>query len=276
MVERRLSGLPYYGGKSYNANQQTGPWIASLLPSDLDVLYCEPFAGMLGVLLQRPKAKMELVNDINHRIVNWWRIIRGQPDSFAHLLDTTPMSRVEYQYAVENMDNNALSDLERARLFHIVLQQGIAQGDGKQGMGGWRVGYKTQGSSSVGRWQGQRVHALSRRLRSVQLECRDALEVLERTTTLERAVIYCDPPYRDADASPYAFKNIDREELARLLMEQKGMVAISGYGDEWEHLGWHRHEKSTMRHTMRYLESVATQRTEVLWTNYQPAQQLLL
>ena len=39
--------------------QGTGRWITSLLPQRAGVLYCEPFAGMLGVLLQRPPSKSE-------------------------------------------------------------------------------------------------------------------------------------------------------------------------------------------------------------------------
>lgn len=58
--------------------------------------------------------------------------------------------------------------------------------------------------------------------------------------------------------------------LPAVLRECVGRVAISGYGEEWDGLGWHRQEKRTMRGIYRGTEigSTYSPRTEVLWTNY--------
>ena len=82
-----LSALSYYGGKSGgHGSSGRGRWIASLLPGDTRTLYAEPYAGMLGILLQRAPAKLEIVNDLNRRIVNWWRVVRDHPDELARMM----------------------------------------------------------------------------------------------------------------------------------------------------------------------------------------------
>ena len=76
-TRQKLSALAYLGGKSVNATQSTGRWIHSLLPiSNTRSIYVEPFCGMCGVLLQRPPLGCEVINDLNSRLINWWRVIR--------------------------------------------------------------------------------------------------------------------------------------------------------------------------------------------------------
>ena len=75
-----LYGLRYYGGKSekFRNGNGAGPWIAKMLPYRR--MYVEPFAGMLGVLLQREKSRIELVNDRDGMISAFWECIRDYPD----------------------------------------------------------------------------------------------------------------------------------------------------------------------------------------------------
>ena len=57
MSRRRYRALGWVGGKSAHSAARTGTWIAGLLPPPgVTYTYCEPFAGMLGVLLQRQEA----------------------------------------------------------------------------------------------------------------------------------------------------------------------------------------------------------------------------
>lgn len=76
--------LPYLGGKSIRANSGLGAWIVSLLPPPSSgQTYIEPFAGMLGVLLQRTPAGTEIVSDADGRIIAFWRELRDNTDAFA-------------------------------------------------------------------------------------------------------------------------------------------------------------------------------------------------
>ena len=74
-----------------------------------------------------------------------------------------------------------------------------------------------------------------------------------------------DPPYADTNNEPYAVVRHDREETADLLKAQRGKVAISGFDDEWDGLGWLRHEREKSVNVTK----ARTRRLEVLWTNYE-------
>lgn len=58
---------------------------------------------------------------------------------------------------------------------------------------------------------------------------------------------------------------------ALALRGAKARVAVSGYGDEWDRLGWFRHERRSVVRVAVHGAS-APRRTEVLWTNYQDPQ----
>ena len=70
----------------------------------------------------------------------------------------------------------------------------------------------------------------------------------------------------------------ERYQFKSVLKEMCGRVAISGYGDMYDDLGWERHEYDCLvRGAGRSShKTVGTERTEVLWTNYvSTAQQTL-
>ena len=80
---------------------------------------------MAGVLLARQPIKREVVNDLNRRIVNWWQAVRDAPEEFGRLIDAMPASRVEYEWAVRNMDNPELTPIRRALAFHVAVEQSV-------------------------------------------------------------------------------------------------------------------------------------------------------
>ncbi len=129
--------LPYYGGKRGYGKAE---WIAGLLPSEKDSCYLEPFAGMAGVLLARPAVKLEMLNDLNGRIINWWRMVRDCPDEFGYLVEHTPRSRNEFRWACAAVDDQALPDIRRALAFHILVSQSIHFGD-NGAEGSWLRGF---------------------------------------------------------------------------------------------------------------------------------------
>ena len=267
-----LHALQYHGGKSV-WTYGVGRWIASLLPTDRKVTYAEPYAGMLGVLLNRRKCASEIVNDLNGRVVNWWLAIRDEPDEYKRLLLLTPYSETLYTEALETLDEG--TSVQRAIKFQLVLMASQSHGDGDQ-HGGFSVRYKPGSSTLAGNMHRlvHRLDALADRLRDVQLLCRPAVQVLERLEQVSEAVIYCDPPYPDTATNAYAVVQHDHEATFKSLQRQQGKVAISGYGDQWDHLGWHRSTHDVQ--VFGTSGSSAKPRTEVLWTNYKPVQQIRL
>ena len=269
-----LTGLPYFGGKSC-LNHGLGPWINSLLPTERQVLYMEPFFGMGGILLARPPSFVELVNDINDRVVNWWRVVRDKADEIGYLSERTPYARKEYEWALANLDNPEYSDVQRALAFTVVLLQGLIRGDGAV-HASWARHFEPTRATLMRYWDTETFKRLQDRMRAVQIDNCDAVELLERVATVDRAIIYCDPPYKDARTTVYHKNEVDRDRLTNALLALQGSCAISGYGDEWDHLGWRREEFQTIRSNITSGKNRTGQRTEVLWMNYNIKQMRLI
>ena len=258
-MNAKLRATPYYGGKS-PVGTGVGAWIASHLPSRK--YYVEPFCGMAGVLLAREPAHIEVLNDLDGRIICWWRAVRDEGVRFESMANATPRSRAVFDEAAKLVDESPGwkphmdLDMELALAVHVLLSNGFSNGLGK----------KHRGFGTLSRPR-QRLDydALMDRLRKVTLESVDACEIVRRVGRHADAVTYCDPPYRDAITAAYGVNEFDPDALTAAMQESKGFVAVSGYGDEWDHLGWHRHERDTVAYIGA--RNGGTARTEVLWTN---------
>ena len=260
MTFEHRNALPYYGGKALLAR-----WIAPLTTQR--VTYIEPFAGMASVLLRRPKAETELINDKAEHVVNWWRVVRDRADELHRLLVWTPHSRSERSMARAMMDDPGCDPVWAAWAFTVMATQSMANALGKDGS--WRHRYM---GKNVERFPEDRLWKIRERIVDVQLDCRDAGEVLAAAADKPEVMIYCDPPYPTANNEAYLAQVGDRAAMADLFLSQAGDVAVSGYDGDWPELdaaGW-------LREVKPWSTSVRTEgkqrppRTEVLWMNYQP------
>jgi DNA adenine methylase len=259
----------YYGGKTAIAGQ-----IAGLLPEHQH--YVEPFAGSLAVLLAKRPSRMETVNDIDKRLMTFWRVLRDRPADLIRACALTPHSRGEYQESAEP----AMDELECARRTWVTLSQGRA---GTLLPTGWRHPIDPAGrSGSVPTdltGYVTRMEAVARRLHRVSLENRPALELIEAYGTSEKVLIYADPPYIAATRNGTNYLHEmqhehDHEMLAAALRICRATVVLSGYhsplyarlyGD------WH----VAIIAAGSGQGSVWKDRTEVLWSNRPFAQATL-
>jgi DNA adenine methylase len=132
------------------------------------------------------------------------------------------------------------------------------------------------GALPAGEWPGmpEALQAIASRMQGVLIECRPALQVIDRYDAPD-ALIYLDPPYVQNTRSDkrrggqafhaYAFELSDDDHIALLDRARRAtsMVVISGYAsplyDETLR-GW-------LRVTMETRADGALYRTEVLWIN---------
>ena len=111
------------------------------------------------------------------------------------------------------------------------------------------------------------------RLRGVQIECMDAVKLIEQYNH-KNVLIYCDPPYilgsRTGKQYKHEMSDTDHENLLRALLQHQGPAIISGYDNELYSdmlQNWHREEK------IEYCRA-NKQRTECLWMNFEPERQM--
>lgn len=258
--------LPYFGGKA----GAVGDWIAAMLPYRHG--YVETHGGMAKVLLKRRMSNIEIINDVDLRIVDFWRVLREQKAALVELVRHTPHSREEF-YAARNrmreVDWSTRDELLRAWDVYVILQQAF-QHSLRLHRTGWRRSFTTDPRTPS--HMADRLDHLVARIEHVQLENIDALELLDRTRTVEDVVIYVDPPYyKKARYGTHLDDAGERADLVRMLKAQPGVVAISGYGDEWDDLEWRRLTLETKTPMANKAENPDLKnRREVLWLNFEP------
>lgn len=264
--QRRKIAFGWYGGKFSHLS-----WLMPLLPYTHH--YCEPFGGSGAVLLNRNPSPVETYNDIDGEVVNFFRVLRDQPDELIRAIGLTPFSREEFAEALSG--EKGLSDLERARRFFIRARQvrtGLAQ---TASIGRWANCINTSRAGMAGavsRWLGsvEGLPEIASRLLRVQIENRSAVDVIQLYDSKD-TLFYCDPPYphssrTDAKAYRYEMSDSDHVHLAGVLHKVKGKVAISSYRCElMDHLykDWRLVEAPE-----KTIHSVKRLRREALWLNY--------
>lgn len=252
--------LKYPGAKNRIAN-----WICSYIPKH--EVYLEPFAGSLAVLFNKPRCHIETVNDLHGEVVNFFRILRDKPEKLKQLIELTPYSRDEYDFAYQDAE----SDIERARRFCVRCWMGF--GCANLYHNGFKSGQQSKSPNPARAWaELPDIMALAaERLRGVQIENLPALEILKRYNTSD-VFIYADPPYLHGTRKNYLYKqemtDYEHEELLWALLSHPGPVMISGYDNTLydRYLkGWQKIQKDT-------LAEGGLKRKETLWMNYSEMQ----
>ncbi|SIE26365.1 D12 class N6 adenine-specific DNA methyltransferase [Mycobacteroides abscessus subsp. abscessus] len=250
--------VAYYGAKTSLA-----PRIVSMLPEHKR--YVEPFAGSLAVLLAKPQSRHEVVNDLDHNLMTFWKVLRDNPTELARVCMLTPHSRMERNIAKHIPSES--TDLERARLVWSALVQGRT---GTLANTGWRHARSSVDGRML-RSYVQRIETVAERIRDVSLECRPALEVIDKYGSDEDNLLYCDPPYlgsvRRHNYKVEMTGTRAHRELGEALSGCRATVVLSGYhSDLYDSLyaDWFRVELSaqTAQGSVQGVE-----RTEVLWSN---------
>ncbi|MBZ0323634.1 DNA adenine methylase [Enterococcus casseliflavus] len=256
--------LNYPGSKWTLANT-----IIDLMPDH--ETYVEPFFGSGAVFFNKPAANVETINDVDSRIVNFFRVCRDQPNELIEKILLTPHSREEYLNSYETSDN----PVEDARRLMVRCWQAI--GAKTSDKTGWRSIISSNGPDTAAEWASvwERVEEVAFRLKGVQIEQQDATKLLTRYNRKD-VLAYVDPPYLMNTRSKrlYACEFSDKEhlELLDILCNFEGTVILSGYESEMynEKLdGWYKLKFNSKA------ESGAS-RQEVLWCNYEPTGQMTL
>jgi DNA adenine methylase len=254
--------IPYYGGKITIASR-----IVALMPPH--EAYAEPYAGSLAVLLAKPRARHETVNDLDEDVVTFWRVLRDHPEDLRRACALTPHSRTEHHHSQQ--DTTGLEDLERARRVWVQLTQGRA---GSRRRTGWRNMLDPHRSTPMPTYltgYADRILPAARRLAGVSLECRPALDVIADHGRHPDTLLYVDPPYLGYTRNTRGYRHemtspTDHSELLEALRGLPAAVILSGYPSPLydRTLGdWDRIELPSS--TCQGGEHSA--RTEVIWSN---------
>lgn len=256
--------LRYYGGK-----WRLAPWILRHFPPH--EVYVEPFGGSAAVLLQKPESPLEVWNDLGLEVYNFFAVLRDEAlcARLVRALEFTPWHREEFERCYAGLGEPQNDPVERARRFFVVSWQGVGASVGAHPS--WRhVLHARYHDVPSHTWSFDHLLAASRRLRRVQLEHRDALEVMARYDSAD-TLFYLDPPYLVGPRSKRVRYEVDGMDegwhrgLLEAALTLRGMVILSGYPNPLyeevlEKRGWKRVETLSRGNGMRRGAKV-----EALW-----------
>jgi DNA adenine methylase len=222
--------LKWHGGKHYLASR-----IIALMPPHIH--YVEPFAGGLAVLLAKnPDNVSEVVNDLDGRLINFWRVLRD-PDAFERFrrqVGAIPFSRQEWEDSEDGPDP-ATNSLAAAVAFFVRVRQSLAgRGESFAPLSKTRTRRRMNEQCSAWLTAIEGLPAVHARLSRVVVEHRDAIDLIRREDG-PQTLLYCDPPYlhttRTAREVYGEFEMTEQQHrnLLEVLKQCKSKVMLSGY-----------------------------------------------
>ncbi len=212
--------LTYYGGK-----QKLVPTILPLIPKH--ELYCEPFFGGGAILFAKPPSKIEVVNDLNGEVINFYRTVKTEFPKLKKEIGATLHSRgLHFKARFIYSNPHLFTNIERAWAVYVMAMQSYSSILDST----WSCG--VQDSTSERKFHSKKISfakTYADRLERVQIECRDALEVV-LTRDNPKAFFYLDPPYFNSAMGHYGgYTRADFEHLLVVLSKIKGKFILSSY-----------------------------------------------
>ncbi|MGT2638071.1 DNA adenine methylase [Streptococcus ratti] len=262
-----MKSLLRYPGSKWNLAKR----IVDLLPEHKS--YLEPYFGSGAVLFTKLASPIETVNDLSDEVVNLFQVIQSDPEALQEKLFLTPYSRKIYDTAWEQRPTNEVD-----QAMNFLIRSVMSHGFRVTEKSGWKsdvIGRER--AYAVKHWNDlpNLIKEVALRLKEVQVESRPALELITKFNYSD-VCMYIDPPYvlstRTREQYQYEMMDHDHVELLEVLNQSKAKIILSGYASDlydqylsnWDCLEFSATAEQGMP------------RTEVLWMNFQPAQQLNL
>ncbi len=257
--QRMSSPITYWGGKKLMARH-----ILPLIPEHTK--YVEPFFGGGAIYFAKEISKVEIINDINHFVVNFFTQVKANFEALQARVQVTAMSRGLYKDALLMYNSPHLfNEIDLAWAFWILCNEGYA---GKIGTWGYGTN-ENKREYSIAAKRDSFLKVFADRLGKTQIENHDAVRIIELRDRVE-TFFYVDPPYIDAAQGHYSGYNHEHfNNLLMTLSKIEGKFLLSSYKSEildgfTKKFGWH-----TLEFNQPLMASkTRREKTEVLTSNY--------
>jgi len=204
----------YIGGKRALANK-----IIEIFPEHKT--YVEPFAGGAQVFFRKEPSKVEVLNDLDREIVNFYRVCQSHYEELVRYLRFTVVSRAWFDL-LDKTDPEKLTDIQRAAR-HFYLAKTCYAGLVRHRNYAIRVdapsGFNPERIPGL-------IEETHQRLARVQVECLPYEDILRRYDRPE-TLFYLDPPYFNVKLYRYNLEPDDFRAMAERLGALKGKFVLS-------------------------------------------------
>jgi DNA adenine methylase len=214
--------ISYYGGK-----QTLSAIILGLIPEHR--IYCEPFLGGAAVFFAKKPSKVEIINDTNCELINFYEVLKHDFTSLEKEIAISLHSRKKHHQAQVIYANPEMFDRVK-RAWAVWMLANSSYGcklDG--GFGYDRIGGT---SKKLNNKREAFTEDYAIRLQQTQIECCDALRIIRSRDTPD-AFFYIDPPYVGSDQGHYdGYTQEDFDSLLKLLETIKGKFLLSSFKND--------------------------------------------
>lgn len=209
-----LGPLSYIGGKRTLAKR-----IIDILPEH--VTYVEAFAGGAQVFFQKPRSQVEVLNDLDHEIVNFFRVCQNHHEELLRYLRFTIVSR-SYFDLLRTTAPESLTDIQRAARYLYLLKNSFASLV-RTPTYHWHVvhppGFNPEKLPEL-------IQNTHKRLARVQIE-ELPYDKIVRNFDRPSTFFFLDPPYFGKRLYRYNFETKDFEALSEILRAVKGKFLLT-------------------------------------------------
>jgi DNA adenine methylase len=257
--------ITYYGGK-----QSMLKHILPLIPPHKT--YVEPFVGGGAVYWAKQTAEIEVINDTNSEVVNFYQAVQKNYEPLEKEITGTLHSRDQFRQAKIIYENPDMFDTtKRAWAFWVLSCQSYSSSLGS----GWRHAKSIKIMQTFNMRREKLLAPIVKRLESTQIECADALKVIGTYDDTD-TFFYVDPPYYNANMGHYAGYTLqDFNNLLNKLAQVKGKFLLSSYPSEMlsEYSRRHGWKTILVKRKLGMKREGERNKTEVLTANYEIAMQ---
>lgn len=228
--------------------------------------YVEVFGGAGWVLFGKEPVKVEVYNDIDGELVNFFRVIKSCHRAFVQAFDWILVSRTLFNDFIRT-DPKDLDEIQRAVRFYYLIK--IAFGGKSVGQS---FGYAKTGKSNLNlETLYETIAAVHQRLRRVYIEEGTFERTIERYDGRD-TVFFLDPPYFETSGYRYGLELADYERLAAVLGGIEGKFLLTINDHEKMRLAFERYYIEEVEVSYSIARDVNSRREfgELIVTNYQP------
>jgi len=207
--------MPFRKLFAYSGGQKNlMPCIMELLPEH--TTFVEVFFGGGSLFFNKDPSEVEIINDIDKRLINLLKVVKDRPEEFERELRFLPNSRDLFkEYKAKILQET--DDVKRAAMFYYILHNTWS---GSSKIGQWVM--KTRNTAKI-----DELSWFADRLRHVNIENLDCVDLIKKYDG-PSTWFYMDPPYADIfDLYEHSFQDEDHMRLARALKSISGMFLLT-------------------------------------------------
>ena len=225
-------------------------------------IYIEPFFGAGGMFFNKPKAKYNIVNDLDSDVFNLFQVVMNQKEELEKAFYMMPIHSDLLEYWEKNEE---IEPIRKALRFLMLSNMRLYGKKGNLRLGQLNNKYGLQ----------ENLNIVNELLSDVQFCNFDFVKFLfSFSVDASQSFIYADPPYLSTtDNYSNSFKEQDSIDLFNALEATKCKFAMSEFDNPF--ILQQAKERNLNVIIIGERQNLKNRRTEILVTNYTSPQQKL-